>query len=331
MSKKIFLGIVAAMFFVCLFHADLYAFLPFTEKRESAPKAQAVSAEPVPAALPAVVGPKKLIAVADFENKTNWSGQVNLGTGMSDQLITALMNTGRYMVLERENIQGVLREQDFGASGRTTAEGGAKIGQISRAQILVQGSVTEFGATESGGAGIAIQGFSFGGSESTAVVGIDLRIYDTTTGHILASKACRGISKASGSSIGYAGGDFGFSTGGSASTPMDFAVRAAIQQAVDFITIELNRVPWAGRVANVKDNIVYINAGRENGIQIGDRFDVFKEGEAIVDPESGISLGSETTRIGEIEVVAVEEKFSKATPINGVGFEKNNIVKMKAK
>lgn len=287
------------------------------------PRGEAV----IPRATQAVIGPKKLIAVAEFENKTNWAGQVNLGTGMSDQLITALMNTGRYTVLERENITGVLREQDFAASGRTTAEGGAKIGQISRAQILIQGSITEFGQQGGGGGGINIKGFTFGGSEESAVVGIDLRIYDTTTGQILSSKACRGVAKASGSSIGYSGGDFGFAMGGEARTPMDFAVRAAIQQAVDFITFELSNVPWAGRVAMIKDGLVYINSGRENGINIGDQFNIYKEGEAVVDPESGLTLGSEVTKIGRVEVVSVEEKFSKATPINGAGFDKNDIVK----
>lgn len=287
------------------------------------PRGEAV----IPRATQAFIGPKKLIAVAEFENKTNWAGQVNLGTGMSDQLITALMNTGRYTVLERENIKGVLREQDFAASGRTTAEGGAKIGQISRAQILIQGSITEFGATESGGGGIAIKGFTFGGKESSAVVGIDLRIYDTTTGQILSSKACRGVAKASGSSIGYSGGDFGFAAGGESRTPMDFAVRDTIEQAVDFITFELSRVPWKGHVAMIKDGLVYINSGRENGINIGDQFNIYKEGEAVVDPESGLTLGSEVARIGRVEVVSVEEKFSKATPINGSGFDKNDIVK----
>jgi curli biogenesis system outer membrane secretion channel CsgG len=327
MKKIVLIGSIAVLV-TLLFQTTSFAFLPFGGSKESTPRAESAS-QPPPAALPAVVGPKKLIAVAEFENKTNWSGQVNLGTGMSDQLITSLMNTGMYTVLERENIQGVLREQDFAASGRTTSEGGAKIGQISRAQILIQGSITEFGATESGGGAIAIKGFAFGGKESSAVVGIDLRIYDTTTGHILASKACRGVAKSSGSSIGYSGGDFGFATGGEARTPMDFAVRAAIDQAVAFISMELAKVPWAGRVAMVKDGLVYVNAGRENGIVVGDRFDVFKEGEAVVDPESGISLGAETTRVGEIEVVSVEEKFSKATPISGTTFEKNNILKLK--
>lgn len=281
----------------------------------------------VPRATQAVIGPKKLIAVAEFENKTNWAGQVNLGTGMSDQLITALMNTGRYIVLERENITGVLREQDFAASGRTTAEGGAKIGQISRAQILIQGAITEFGHEGGGGGGFTIKGFTLGGSESRALVGIDVRIYDTTTGQILSSKACRGVASTSGFDLGYFDSDWGFATSSEKSTPMDVAVRAAIQQAVDFITLELVRVPWAGRVAMIKDGLVYINAGRENGINIGDQFNIYKEGEAVVDPESGLTLGSEVAMIGRVEVVSVEEKFSKAAPISGSGFDKNDIVK----
>lgn len=301
----------------------IFSVLLISSYLQAQPRGQAV----VPRAIPAAIGPKKLIAVAEFENKTNWSGQVNLGTGMSDQLITALMNTGRYTVLERENIQGVLREQDFAASGRTTAEGGAKIGQISRAQILIQGSITEFGQQGGGGGGISIKGFTFGGSEESAVVGIDLRIYDTTTGQILSSKACRGVAKASGSSIGYSGGDFGFAMGGEARTPMDFAVRAAIDQAVGFITFELGNVPWSGRVAIVKDGLVYINAGREGGINIGDKFSIYREGEAVVDPDTGLTLGSEKTKVGIVEVVSVEEKFSKATPISGSGFDKNDIVK----
>lgn len=329
--KKILLLNVFVL--VLMFSVQTASFAWFGDNNQNPPKAQAVApaGQPVPAALPAVVGPKKLIAVAEFENKTNWSGQVNLGTGMADQLITSLMNTGRYTVLERDNIQGVLKEQDFAASGRTTAEGGAKIGQINRAQILIQGAITEFGSQGGGGGGVNIKGFTLGGSSAEAVVGVDVRVYDTTTGQVLASKACRGVAKSSGSAIGYSGGDFGFATGGESRTPMDFAVRAAIQQAVDFITIEASRVPWAGRVAMFKDGLIYINAGRENGIQIGDRFDVFKEGEAVVDPDSGMTLGSEMTRAGDVEVVAVEEKFSKATPISGTVFEKNNIVKMKVK
>lgn len=325
MTKKILLCSLVFVFVFCCFQSVSYAFLPFGQKRESSPKAEPVNE--APRAIPAAVGPKKLVGVAAFENKTNWSGQVNLGSGMADQLITSLMNSGRFIVLERQNVEAVLREQDFASSGRTTATGGAKSGKINRAQILIQGAITEFGATESSGGAIAIKGFALGGKQSKAMVGIDLRIYDTTTGQVLASKACRGEAKSSGSSIGYTGGDFGFATGGEAKTPMDLAVRAAIDQALDFIIIELDRVPWQGRIAMIKDDKIYINVGRTSGIQIGDKFGVYNEGESIVDPDSGMTLGSEMSQIGAIEVIKVDEKFSNAIPINGTGFEANNILK----
>lgn len=298
-------------------------------EREAVPKKKVVpKKEAVPVVIPVPLGPKKLIAVAEFENKTNWSGQVNLGTGMADQLITALMNTGRFIVLERQSIQAVLREQDFGASGRTTEEGGGRIGDVSRAQILIQGAITEFEQRASGGGG----GFSYGGvtitsSEAKAHVAVDVRVYDTTTGQILASKACKGAAKASGGGVGFTDRDWGFAAGGEARAPLDFAVRDAITQAVDFIIIELQSVPWEGRIAMVKGNDIYINCGRTTGIFLGDQFSVYKPGEAIVDPETGLILGSEKALIGRIEVVKVEEKFSKAVPMSGAGFDRNDILK----
>jgi curli biogenesis system outer membrane secretion channel CsgG len=64
-------------------------------------------------------GPKARIAVSRFTDKTGkgwWTGQI--GDGMADMLTTALFNTNRFIVLERQTLQDVLAEQDLGASGR---------------------------------------------------------------------------------------------------------------------------------------------------------------------------------------------------------------------
>ena len=284
----------------------------------------------VPAAVAVPLGPKKLIAVAEFENKTNLVGQAQLGTGMADQLITALINSGRFIVLERQSIEAILREQDFAASARITEGGSAGIGKLINAQILIQGAVTEFDLQSGGGGGGAtIKGVSISISESKAHVAVDLRIYDTTTGQIMASKACKGTARASGGSFGYAGADLGFSAGGEAKTPLDFAVRDAINLAVNFIILELQKVPWEGRIAMVRNSMVYINCGRTAGILPGDQFIVYKKGEVITDPETGLTLGSEITLTGEIEVIKVEEKYSKAIPVKGGGFGRGDIIKYK--
>ena len=277
--------------------------------------------------LPPPKGPKKVIAVADFENKTNWHGQWSLGTGMSNQLITALINTGRFIVLEREDISGILEEQDFAQSGRTTSEGGAKIGKIQRAQILVKGAITEFAThTSDSSGGIRIEGFNRGSKSSEARVTVDIRIYDTTTSQILDSKSCTGIAEASGMAISYSAPDWGIGGSNFEKTPLGQATRQAIEQAVNFIIMRMENVKWQGKIVAVKNGVIYINHGKQSNIMVGDKFVVYKPGEALIDPDTGINLGSEMQRIGEIEVVKVEDKFSKATKVSGTGFERGDII-----
>ena len=62
-------------------------------------------------------GPKKRIAVKAFEVKAA-RGSREIGRGMSDMLADSLFSTNRFIVLEREHINEVIEEQDFGASGR---------------------------------------------------------------------------------------------------------------------------------------------------------------------------------------------------------------------
>ncbi|MCK4926622.1 hypothetical protein KAS10_04580, partial [Candidatus Aerophobetes bacterium] len=65
---------------------------------------------------------KKRIAVAGFENKVEpwWSWHWDLGEGMSDMLVSALVDTGRFTVLEREALQDILAEQNLAEEGRVS-------------------------------------------------------------------------------------------------------------------------------------------------------------------------------------------------------------------
>lgn len=273
-------------------------------------------------------GPKKLVAVADFENKTDVAGQISLGTGMSEQLTDALIQSGQFIVLERADIKGVLEEQNFAASGRATQTGGAKIGQVNRAQILIKGAVTEFAMQESGGGqGLNIKGFSLGSSSSNAHVAVIIYLYDTTTSQVLFSQRCEGKAESGGLSFGVAQKDWGFGTSGFKSTPLGKATQIAIDNAVHFITAKMANIPWQGRIIKAEEGKVYLNIGKAGGINVGDEFNVYREGEALIDPESGLNLGAEATKIGRVQVVQVQDKFSIATPIAGSNFEPNNIVK----
>ncbi len=190
-------------------------------------------------------GPKARIAVARFKDKTR-KGWYNhkIGDGMADQLTTALFNTNRFIVLERQNLDTVLSEQDLGASGRVKEETAAPIGEIEGAELLVVAAVTEFEGKASGGGG-GIGGFggnvlgAIAGGVNRAHMAIDLRVIDTKTSRIVGATSVEG--KATDFNIGgaagayFGGGALGGALGVYENTPIGKAIRACIEKAVNFV------------------------------------------------------------------------------------------------
>ncbi len=279
-------------------------------------------------ALPPLKGPKKLIAVGSFENKSNWTGQWKLGEGFVEMLTTSLMKTNRFVVLERPEVDKVLEEQDFGASDRTTKEGAAKIGKILRAQILVSGAVTEFETTtKDTGIGVTTRHIGVGGKISSAHVAINLRMYDTTTGEVLFSERVEGKAQRGGIAVDYTNKDFAIGGKHFVKTPLGEATQKVIDNAVFLIASKMQDVQWQGYIVKVSDGKVYINAGKNMNVMKGDTFTVYSKGEELVDPETGMTLGFEEEKIGKITVVKVEDKYAIATVDEGEGMERGDILK----
>src|SRR6056297_688921 len=196
-------------------------------------------------------GPKARIAVARFDNKTadsaGYAGwySPSIGDGMADMLTTALVNSGRYIVLERQALDDVLGEQDLGASGRVREETAAAIGEIEGAELLVVAAVTEFDGNSGGTSG------SLGGGDLGRVVGaiaggtrsahmaIDLRVVDARTSRILAATSVEGEAQdfdIGGALSGYTGSvGLGGSLSSWKNTPREKALRQVIGAAVDYV------------------------------------------------------------------------------------------------
>lgn len=278
--------------------------------------------------LPPLKGPKKTIAVMDFENKAGAAAEWNIGTGMAEMLTTALVNSERFVVVERQAITDVITEQDFAASGRTAESSAAAFGKILNTQIMVRGAVTEFAHRESGGgAAFNIKGFDVGLSGANAHVAVNIRLYDTTTGEVIDSVRCEGKAASTGVDFAYSRCDWGIGTSGFQNTPLGKATQQAINKAVKFIIEKMDKVTWTGKVVTVKGDVIYVNAGSSSNVFSGDSFTVYRPGEALIDPDTGVSLGSEEKRIGTVRVTEVQEKFSKAQAASGGGFQKGDIVK----
>ena len=172
-------------------------------------------------------GPKKRIAVKAFEFKAA-RGSREIGRGMSDMLADSLFNTNRFIVLEREHINEVIEEQDFGASGRVKKETAAPIGEIEGAELIIRGAVTEFEPNCKGGAALFI-------AAKQACVTVNLRIIDAKTGRVVNATTVEGRSGTIGGGLVFATGGLPVGLGGWKKTPMESAIRNCIETAVKYI------------------------------------------------------------------------------------------------
>lgn len=190
-------------------------------------------------------GPQARIAVSRFTNKSNdaynWYSS-EIGDGMADMLTTALVNSGRFIVLERQALSDVIGEQDLGASGRVRSDTAAAIGEIEGAELMVVAAVTEFSdnASGSGGGLGAVGGGLFGaiaGKQSNAHMAIDLRLIDARTSRVLMATSVEGSAKdyKVGGLLGGVGGAFGIVGGMSKwkNTPREKALRVVIERAAE--------------------------------------------------------------------------------------------------
>ncbi len=257
-------------------------------------------------------GPKKRIAVTKFDNKVRGTyGSWNLGEGMADQLATALIKTGRFVVVERQALQEVLGEQELGQTGLVRKETAAKVGQVIGAQILIRGAVTEFEQSESGGGGgLSISGFRIGGNSSNAHVGIDIRVIDSSSGQVLVSHNAVGKAESSGVAFGVSRGIVDFGADSFKNAPIGQATRQAIESAVKFIVDTMETVPFTAKIVKIEGNKVYINIGSNMNVRTGTVMYAYSQGEDLVDPDTGLKLGADEKLAGTVEVREVQEKYS---------------------
>jgi len=188
------------------------------------------------------MGPKARVAVTKFEDKSARGGEA-IGNGMAEMLANALFATNRFIVLERQSLDNVIREQDLGASGRVRQETAARIGEIEGADLLIEGTITEFEPGSSGAGGglggvlsrrSGVVGGILGGIRTSHVAMI-VKVIDAKTSRRLASEQIEGKATDIGGLAGMGGGGLAGVFGGYSKTPMEKAIRISIEEAVRLI------------------------------------------------------------------------------------------------
>ena len=109
-------------------------------------------------------------------------------------------------------------------------------------------------------------------------------------------------------------------------------IRAVIKEAFSTMDLKvvkaLGKMDWSGRIALIRGDKLYINAGQITGLKLGDILRVTEAKEEVFDPETGQFLGHITGRLkGTVEVVGYFGKDGAVTVVHsGSGFASNDIV-----
>lgn len=213
-------------------------------------RAKSVSIEDTSATeiIPSYSGSKARVAVADFEVKAAKAGG-EIGAGLQEMLVTALVNSGRFVVLERQALNAIKQEQELAASPAAQLEkNDTQKGKVKSADLIIAAAVTEFepeasggraGIGGGGGAGSGQLGGLLGATVNRAHMALDVRIIDASTTRILAARRLEGqATDITGAMMkGFFGSwNLGAGLSAYANTPLEKAIRICIVEAVRYIS-----------------------------------------------------------------------------------------------
>lgn len=239
-------------------------------------------------------GPKRRIGVVEFENKSAY-GQGRLGGAASDILVTELVKSGKFIVVERDRMSKIMEEQKLQTQGLIDSQTAVQIGQIMGLEAIVVGSVSQFGVKKEGSDYLIAQS-----KQQVAEVAVDLRLIDVQSGQIILADSGKGRAKTKKASF------LGMGTkGGYDETLEGDALRAALVQFVDNAASQLNKKAWSCMVADASGDELYLNAGQDSGLETGVKLDCYRQGAQIRDPRSNLVIGHREEYLGR----AVVERY----------------------
>lgn len=238
---------------------------------------------------PAVPTLKRKIALGRITNETNYGLSLlrdqhddPLGKQVTDLMSKALTESGAYLVFERPDITRLQAES------RLTE---AKLNLVG-VDALIIGSLTEFGRKT-----VGETGFVSSSKRQVAFAKVDVRVVDVNTGHVFFATSGAGETSTETAST------FGFgSQAGYDGTLNDAAIRQAVSEAVNRLTVEMSARPWQTYILKANAGSIYIGGGKSQGIKPGMLFSVQTQGERVKSPQTGTEITLPGHQVAKIRI-----------------------------
>lgn len=234
-------------------------------------------------------GLKRRVAIARFSDETRRGSSFfvdqnydRIGRQTSDMLGARLTETGRFIMLERTDLNQVIAEQNY-ASLEPSRVG---------ADYLIIGSVSEFGHSNVSETGVFTRNRI---QQATATVNV--RLVDTTNGQIVFSQEATGEARAEASTT------FGVGERAAFNTQLgDRAVSAAISQLVSNLMENLLDRPWQAYIVGSQNGSLLMTGGQQQGLQVGDQLVLYRRGDTVRNPQTGLNIELPPERLADVQV-----------------------------
>jgi curli biogenesis system outer membrane secretion channel CsgG len=253
--------------------------------RDAARVAQETVAKPTAPVL------KRKIGIGRFTNETRYGrtflrdGDADpLGKQASDMLAGRLVESAAFVVLERPDLEKLYREQAL--TGDPNLVG---------VDTLILGSVTEFGRNT-----VGQSGFLSSTKRQVAHAKVEIRLVDPKTGQNFFSATGQGEATNEASDVlGYG------SRADYDATLNDKAIGAAVSDVMNSLVTKLGERPWRSDILKVAGNQIYISGGARQGVKVGDRLAVLREGERIKSAQTGFFITLPSSPVATVQVVSL--------------------------
>jgi curli biogenesis system outer membrane secretion channel CsgG len=279
--------------------------------------------------LPTYHGTRKIFAVLDFWNATGYGGD-QLSRMASEMFVTAMKGSGRFLLVDRERWSRVLEEQAAAQAGELGPQTVAKVGQVSGAQYIALGTVTEFGLRESRGSlgetAASCPDEICSRKRDTRAV-IEVRVIEVKGGRVLRRERAEGGVKGLTVQMRFGrdrvGGEILYDEMVASRT-----LRRAIDRCVYDICLALEERPWEGRIARIDGERVFVVGGKDVGLPVRGEVEICKVEMRAWGPASGEAPEITEKVIGKGVIVRVEEHYSVVQIREGGGFSFQDLVRL---
>lgn len=231
---------------------------------------------------------KKVVAVTGVESASSSSYGRKAAQDFESQLVTVLVDSGRYDVVERGQLDYVVRELGLHSSGMISGNTAIQFGQLTGADYTVVGNVIAADVE-------SFNNYLYKGYK--AKVKFNFKFIDNKTGMIKIAKIVEGSDTVSEYE----------NKNPDRNILMSGAVNDASKKIVELIN-SVNVI--TGVVAAVNNEKIYIDLGSDAGAHVGDKFVVFREGNVVTHPVTGEIIAVEEDTFAQLKVTEVNSNYS---------------------